>query len=106
MNQSAVVQFKSGGEVKAPPEYRMGYFGTGNRVHLYTGSAEGDGRWTPICMLGFWGFRNERMEEIAEEDVKVDCWRCAKKMGVIDKYPGPEVRRRLDRGLPLEERSR
>lgn len=88
-------------------EVRVGYFGTGQRLHVFIGCpdiGDGSGIWMKACAGSSWSgygkpftFGNQDMEKEHQPGAKANCWHCAKALGIIDRYPGTEERRRIER---------
>ena len=70
------------------PGVRLGFFGTGQRIHLYVGSPE-HGWW---CACGGVSHNVNRVHSdydgagppLAPGGATVDCWRCAQAVGIVD----------------------
>lgn len=81
------------------PEFRPGYFGSGTRVHLWVGHP--DHGWWCVCggVPWVWNRTNPTLfpgQREPRSKAPVDCYRCAKAVGLIDRFPGPEERMRLE----------
>lgn len=100
---TALVPFPGGRELAIDKPFVVGFKGLGTKLHLWV--MVGEDQYVSACDQpeAYYRPRTSGIEDIKRwgpvvEGARVDCWCCAKAVGLIDRFPGRAERLRLERG--------